>query len=591
MPVKVRCECGAGISAPDAARGKVIKCRKCGQPVRVPKGKPSGDGEKPRRKKAAAPRPSVDDEDFFAAIDLEGGEDLDVRICPKCATEVDEEDIECPACGVNLDTGMLSAKQKKKRKNKGPDPDDYPKVVWKDSMAFLKKNMSLAVRLSLTFSVFLTVFLATLYMATVYCIPEDPTNPDTPVKVPVLIFWGFISLLSGSASVGCFCQLAILIIKATMDQRDSLERFNFDFFVSVAMGLKIYSWSYVFMWPVTLPAIAVTAYAVGVFAAFQGENGGLAAVGSEMASSFAVIAVGSVLYLIPFWTFPAAFSHMAAQYTWRAYIPYFMFKYGARATKGVAVWWLVAFVTMLPALAVLVPSAIFAREIYDGFGSLLVKLVGLCGIETEAASRGFMFDLTSAAIGLPTLAISAFIIALLIAFPAVFLMRTTGLFSYYNQRELGLGEKRKEEEPAGFWARYLAYTIDSFILGVFITIKSLIILFMLAAANYLEMEGMGQTLGLLDRLTSLLIIIVYYVFTEGGQMRGTLGKSALGLVVTDEKGNSPISRGAAFGRLFYRGIGYLLLGIGWLMCVWDPEKKTLHDKMTKTKVMWSKLTK
>ncbi|MDA1165960.1 MAG: hypothetical protein O3B13_22920, partial [Planctomycetota bacterium] len=60
MPVKVRCECGAGISAPDAARGKVIKCKKCGEPVRIPKGNADAgsEGNAPRRKKAAGPRPS-----------------------------------------------------------------------------------------------------------------------------------------------------------------------------------------------------------------------------------------------------------------------------------------------------------------------------------------------------------------------------------------------------------------------------------------------------------------------------------------------------------------------------------------------------
>ena len=168
MPVKVRCECGAGISAPDAARGKVIKCRKCGQPIRVPKGAASSGDKEPRRKKAARPRPSIDDDHFFSALDLEAGVDQDVRICTKCAAEIDEEDIECPQCGVNLETGILSKKQKKKRKNKGPDPDEYPKVVLKNSLDFLKKNISLGVRLSLTFSVFLTVFLGTLYMATVY---------------------------------------------------------------------------------------------------------------------------------------------------------------------------------------------------------------------------------------------------------------------------------------------------------------------------------------------------------------------------------------------------------------------------------------
>ena len=174
MPIKVRCECGAGISAPDAARGKVIKCRKCGEPVRVPKGKGGGDGQKKRRKKAARPRPTAHDDDFFSAIDLEGGEDDDVRICLKCAAVVDEEDIECPNCGVDIETGVLSQKQKKKRKRKGPDIDLFPKVVWSGPKEFLIKNKTLAFRLIGAFSFFATIFCVSLFMAADYCIPDVP---------------------------------------------------------------------------------------------------------------------------------------------------------------------------------------------------------------------------------------------------------------------------------------------------------------------------------------------------------------------------------------------------------------------------------
>lgn len=589
MPVKVRCECGAGISAPDAARGKVIKCRKCGQPVRVPKGPASG-GKSPRRKKASRPRPSIDDENFFSALDLEAGVDQDVRICPKCAAEVDEEDIECPECGVNLETGMLSARQKKKRKRKGPDPDDYLKVVWKNSMDFLKKNKTLAIRLSLTFSVYLTVFLATLYMAAVYCMPEDPTNPETPVKVPVILFWGFLSTLSGAASMGCFWQLFVLINKATMEGRDSLDRFNFDFFVGVALGIKLLFWPVALLWPLFWAALVLfIAFTEGVLTALQGEEGSLMAAASVLAASVVFLAVSGVLYLIPVWTLPVALSHMSAKFTYRAYIPYHMFKYGFRAIKGVCVWWLVAFTSMLPALLILVPAGIYAGKIYDGLGSLIVKLVGLCGIETELEQRGFMFDLTAGVFGLLTISLAVFLVSLLLAFAAVFLMRATGLFTFYNQKELGLGEKRKDNVPADFWVRYLAYTIDVFLINVFVGIKSLLVAGMIATVLYLEMDGMVTPLRSVDGFTNLLIVLMYYVFSEGTAMRGTLGKTAIGLVVTDEEGNSPITKGQAFSRFVLRGVSGLILGIGFLMCAWDPEKRTLHDKVSKTRVMWAKV--
>ena len=587
MPVKVRCACGAGISAPDAARGKVIKCRKCGEPVRVPRGKSSGEG-RPKRKKAAGPKPSVHDDDFFSRLDLDGGEDLDIRICPKCAAEVDEEDIECPHCGVHLETGVLSAKQKKKRKRKGPDPDDFPKAVWKKSMDFLKQNKSLGFRLSLVFSVTLTIFLASLYMATVYCIPEDPTNPETPIKIPVIAFWGFIATLSGSASTGCFWQLFVLVVKATMDQRDSLDRFNFDFFTGVALGFKLFLWPLALTWPL-MSVVWGVGYAMLVGVAMRADGADeqslMMLVVAALVGSFVVMVASAIVYVLPMWMFPVAMSHMSARYTYRAYIPYDMYRFAFRSFKGVCVWWLVAFCSMLPALAVLIPIGIYAQRIYTEFGSLLTRLVGLCGVATEVESRGFMFDLTAGAIALPLIALLSFVVAMLMAFPSVFLMRATGLFSYYNQRELGLGDRRKENEPAGFWVRYLQYTIDGLLVSIFSFMKFLMLLGIAMACIYLEMDGMIPTIDKVDVLLSLLIPIVYFTFTESSPGRGTLGMNALGLEVVNEDGTSPISKGKAFGRYF----GRITLIIGAFTMLKDPEQRTLHDKMSKTRVMWRKL--
>lgn len=601
MPVKVRCECGAGISAPDAARGKVIKCRKCGEPVRVPKGKAGGGGEKPRRKKAARPRPSVDDDDFFSALDLERGEDEEVRICPKCATKVDEEDIECPNCGVDLETGVLSQKQKKKRKRKGPDIDLFPKVVWSDPKDFLKKNQSLAFRLIGAFSLFATIFCVSLFMAADYCIPKVPsciecgdvfenpgTNPsilakfpctdcekDRPwVKIPVILFWGFLTALSGGASMGCFWQLCTLVVKATMDQKDSLDRFNFDFFVGVALGFKILLWPLAVMGLVWIPIAAV----VGLLVATESLT-----LGDSELQIMAIVA--GVIYLIPLWTFPVAMSHISSKYTYRAYVPYDVFRFGFASMKGVCHWWLVTCCAMLPAVAVIVPVGIFHRRLYTEFGNALLKLVGLCGIATEVEERGFMFSITAAAIGIVLIIVCIAIVAFLLAFSAVFVMRATGLFSYYFQRDLGLGDRRQENVPAGFWVRYLAFMFDLMLVSVFIGIVWAGILGMHEVVLYLEMDGMVSTLTMVGQLITGLIPILYFTFTESSPGRGTLGMNSLGLIVTDMEGNSPIEKGAALFRLF----GRLTLIIGAFTMSKDPEQQTMHDKITKTRVIWRKL--
>ena len=603
MPIKVRCECGAGISAPDAARGKVIKCRKCGEPVRVPKGKGGGDGQKKRRKKAARPRPTADDDDFFSALDLDGGEDADVRICLKCAAVVDEEDIECPNCGVDIETGVLSQKQKKKRKRKGPDIDLFPKVVWSGPKEFLIKNKTLAFRLIGAFSFFATIFCVSLFMAADYCIPDVPTciecgdkfenvatNPpilakfmcsnakcgkDRPwVKIPVILFWGFLTALSGGASMGCFWHLTTLVVQATMDQKESLDRFNFDFFVGVALGYKVLLWPLAVMGFVWIPIAAI----VGLMVAT-----GSLTLGNRELQMLAI--VGGVIYVIPVWTFPVAMSHMSAKYTYRAYVPYDVFRFGFASMKGVFHWWLATFVAMLPAIAVIVPLGIFHKRVYAEFGNALLKLVALCGVATEIDSRGFMFSMAAAGIGFVLLIVSIAIVAVLLAFSAVFVMRATGLFSYYFQRDIGLGDRREENVPAGFWVRYLALMFDILLVSIFIGIVWTVILGMHEAAIYLEMEGMISTFNQVGLALTGLIPVVYFTFTESSPGRGTLGMNSLGLMITDMEGNSPIQKGAAVTRLF----GRLTLFVGAFTMSKDPEKQTIHDKISKTRVIWRKL--
>jgi uncharacterized RDD family membrane protein YckC len=603
MPIKVRCECGAGISAPDAARGKVIKCRKCGEPVRVPKGKGGGDGQKKRRKKAARPRPTAHDDDFFSALDLEGGEDEDVRICPKCATEVDEEDIDCPNCGVDIETGVLSQKQKKKRKRKGPDIDLFPKVVWSGPKEFLIKNKTLAFRLIGAFSFFATIFCVSLFMAADYCIPDVPkciecgdefenvpTNPpilakfkcenskcgkDRPwVKIPVILFWGFLTALSGGASMGCFWHLTTLVVQATMDQQDSLDRFNFDFFVGVALGYKVLLWPLAVMGVVWIPINAIVGLMVATGSLTLGD------------SELQILAiVKGVIYVIPVWTFPVAMSHMSAKYTYRAYVPYDLFRFSFASMKGVCHWWMVTFVAMLPAVAVIVPLGIFHKRVYAEFGNALLKLVALCGVSTEVDSRGFMFSMAAAGIGFVLLIVSIAIVAVLLAFSAVFVMRATGLFSYYFQRDIGLGDRREENVPAGFWVRYLALAVDYLLVAIFINIVWAVILGMHEAAIYLEMEGMISTFNQVGLALTGLIPVVYFTFTESSSGRGTLGMNALGLMITDMEGNSPIQKGAALTRFF----GRLTLIVGAFTMLKDPEKQTIHDKISKTRVIWRKL--
>ncbi|MFK0735299.1 MAG: RDD family protein [Gloeotrichia echinulata GP01] len=67
---------------------------------------------------------------------------------------------------------------------------------------------------------------------------------------------------------------------------------------------------------------------------------------------------------------------------------------------------------------------------------------------------------------------------------------------------------------------------------------------------------------------------------ESSSQQGTLGKMALGIIVTDLKGNK-ISFGVAFARQISKYISsYLTLGVGYIMAGFTSKAQTLHDQIT-----------
>ena len=74
---------------------------------------------------------------------------------------------------------------------------------------------------------------------------------------------------------------------------------------------------------------------------------------------------------------------------------------------------------------------------------------------------------------------------------------------------------------------------------------------------------------------------LYYGICEGSSMHATLGKRICGLIVVDEQG-IPIGPGKAFLRSLCRLLSGLILCIGYIIGLADPEGKALHDKLAGT---------
>jgi uncharacterized RDD family membrane protein YckC len=94
----------------------------------------------------------------------------------------------------------------------------------------------------------------------------------------------------------------------------------------------------------------------------------------------------------------------------------------------------------------------------------------------------------------------------------------------------------------------------------------------------------GKKLEALQTLWFHVIVWLYYAILECSPMQGTLRKRALGLVVTDLRGDR-IGFLRATGRYFGKFISQLLCGLGFFKILWDPTRQGWHDGMAGTLVL------
>ncbi|MFP6764505.1 MAG: RDD family protein, partial [Planctomycetaceae bacterium] len=258
--------------------------------------------------------------------------------------------------------------------------------------------------------------------------------------------------------------------------------------------------------------------------------------------------------------------------------------------KASMLWWGIAFCVMLPALGATAGIAAGGQQIYDGFHTLNLKVMGFM-VDTE--KPGFLFKMLLPFTALPILFAGAFLFSLLQSFSGVFLMRAAGLFTYYNKRTLNMGDKRQGDQPADFWVRYLQLICDCFVVLALLAVVEGIIFGLCYFGQYLMSDD--KTTTILEQLgpqtwnimggAAFLVPFGYFVFTESGPGKGTLGMHGVGIYIIDQYGNSPIDKGPAITRFFLR---LVTLGLSGLSMLFDKHKRALHDQSTQTHVVWKR---
>ena len=140
---------------------------------------------------------------------------------------------------------------------------------------------------------------------------------------------------------------------------------------------------------------------------------------------------------------------------------------------------------------------------------------------------------------------------------------------------------------AGFWIRVAAYLIDTVVLLV--AQWAVFAVFGVSAfgVNSLDAEAgdvFASTGGAIAYLITTIGAILYFVLMESSAKQGTLGKMAVGIIVTDTDGNR-ITWLRALGRYFAKILSGIILLIGYIMVAFTERKQGLHDMICSTLVV------
>lgn len=135
---------------------------------------------------------------------------------------------------------------------------------------------------------------------------------------------------------------------------------------------------------------------------------------------------------------------------------------------------------------------------------------------------------------------------------------------------------------AGFWLRVVASIIDSFVIGAGMLVVLLVFGIVLAGVvtatgkNNLENNPVVILAALLFYPLLIVVPWLYFAYMESSSWQATVGKRALGLIVTDSNGQ-PISFWRATGRYFGKIVSNMTLFIGYAMAGFTEKKQALHD--------------
>lgn len=153
--------------------------------------------------------------------------------------------------------------------------------------------------------------------------------------------------------------------------------------------------------------------------------------------------------------------------------------------------------------------------------------------------------------------------------------------TYVQMLAMGMGNSG-DLRYAGFWIRFGAKFIDGIILWVVNFVISMGTTLLISTQ---KSPQMAVAAAIINVVIQFGIGIAYNIYFLTGNNQATPGKMACGLKVVTAEGDR-ITPGRAVGRYFSELLSGMILMIGYIMAAFDDEKRTLHDRICNTRVVF-----
>ncbi|NOS91224.1 MAG: RDD family protein [Cyclobacteriaceae bacterium] len=148
---------------------------------------------------------------------------------------------------------------------------------------------------------------------------------------------------------------------------------------------------------------------------------------------------------------------------------------------------------------------------------------------------------------------------------------------------------------AGFWLRFVAVIIDGIIIGIlqFVVLAPILAAVGIGASSDIANGSEADALALVAKITALfgtvgligqVVNVLYFSLMESSKFQATVGKLALGLIVTDLNGGK-LDFVKALIRNVSKIVSTITFLVGYLLAAFTEKKQALHDIIAGTLVV------